>query len=105
MRQVVRGQGRGVLPVRRGAGQPGSAEPAARAVKQGRQRGAPRHRGLQDAARPRALPGQLHARPAHRLLRLRPLRQVHQLPASRIRKKPACCSFSFLSSAALHAAD
>jgi hypothetical protein len=101
MRQVVRGQGRGVLPVRRGAGQPGSAEPAARAVKQGRQRGAPRHRGLQDAARPRALPGQLHARPAHRLLRLRPLRQVHQLPARRIRKPARFPLFlSFFRSAA-----
>ena len=47
--QVVRGERRGVLPVRGCAGQPGAAEPAARAVHQGRQRGAPRHRGLQDA--------------------------------------------------------
>jgi len=84
--QVVRGERRGVLPVRGGAGQPGAAEPAVRAVHQGRQRGAPRHRGLQDAPGPGALPGQLHARPAHRQLRLRALRQVHQHPPRRICK-------------------
>jgi len=81
--QVVRGEGRDLLPVRGGAGQPGAAEPAVRAV-QGRQRGGPRHRGLQDAAGPGAIPGQLHALSAHRQLRLRALRQVHQLPARRI---------------------
>ena len=81
--QVVRGKGRDILSVRGCAGQPGAAEPAVRAV-QGHQRGGPRHRGLQDAAGPGAIPGQLHALSAHRQLRLRALRQVHQLPARRI---------------------
>lgn len=81
--QVVRGEGRDLLPVPGVADQPGEPPAAVRAVED-RRRVSASDRGLQGPARPGAVSPKLHARPPRRQLRLRSLRQVNLLRPRRL---------------------